>query len=140
MSKKALVEGEYLERNASGTLDIVPFSAEFYLDDSVVDRHQARQIIKRGLLTDRLSKEKNFKRVRTCQVVSFDDSVEDAENSDLDQLLTQAAQLDCIPVNINNYKRPDYKIKALRDAVEKAKARLAQPKKKENFEDQGYVD
>lgn len=140
MSKKAVAEGEYLERNASGTLDIVPYSEEFLLDDAIEDKHQARQIIKRGLIIDRLSKQKNFKRVRTCQVISFENSAEKAENSELDQLLTEAAQRECIPVNINNYRRPDYKIKALRDAIEKDKERKAAPKEKSNVEDQGYVD
>lgn len=140
MAKKAVAEGEYLERNASGTLDIVPYTETFVLDDAVEDKNQARQIIKRGLIIDRLSKQKNFKRVRTCQVVSLEATAEPAENGELDQLLTRAAQLGCIPVNINNYRRPDYKIKALRDSIEKTEARLAVPKKKENVEDQGYVD
>ncbi len=140
MSKKAVAEGEYLERNASGTLDIVPYSEEFLLDDGIEDLHQARQIIKRGLIIDRLSKQKNFKRVRTCQVISFENSAEKAENSELDRALTRAAQLECIPVNINNYRRPDYKLKALKDAIEKAEIRLAAPKKKSNVEDMGMVD
>ena len=140
MAKKAIAEGEYLERNASGTLDIVPYKEEFLLDDAIEDLHQARQIIKRGLIIDRLSKQKNFKRVRTCQVVSFEDSKEKAENGELDQLLTRAAQLECIPVNINNYRRPDYKIKALQDAIAKAEDRLKAPKKKTNVEDLGMVD
>lgn len=129
-----------MERNASGTLDIVPYSEEFLLDDAIEDKHQARQIIKRGLIIDRLSKQKNFKRVRTCQVISFESSAEKAENSELDQLLTKAAQLECIPVNINNYRRPDYKIKALQDAIAKAEERAKAPKKKSNVEDLGMVD
>ena len=140
MSKKAVAEGEYTERNASGSLDIVPYSEEFLLDDSISSLSQARQVIKRGLITERLSKQKNFKRVRTCQVISFEDSAEKAENGELDQLLTRAAQLECIPVNINNYRRPDYKIKALQDAIAKAEERAKAPKKKSNVEDQGYVD
>ncbi len=139
MAKKAVAEGEYLERNASGTLDIVPYSEDFFLDDSITDLHQARQVIKRGLITERLAKQKNFKRIRTCQVVSFEDSKEKPENGELDQLLTKAAKLDCIPVNINNYRRPDYKIKALKDAIEKAEARMRAPKKS-NVEDLGMVD
>ena len=140
MAKKAVAEGEYLERNASGTLDIVPYAEDFLLDDSVTDIHQARQVIKRGLITERLSKQKNFKRVRTVQVILFTDSAELPENGELDQLLTKAAKLECIPVNINNYRRPDYKIKALRDAIEKAEARMKAPKKKGAVEDLGYVD
>lgn len=118
----------------------MPYTEEFFLDDSVESKEQARQIIKRGLIIDRLSKQTNFKRVRTCQVISFAPSDEKAENGELDQLLTKAAQLECIPVNINNYRRPDYKIKALKDAIEKTEARLSAPKKKSNVEDQGYVD
>lgn len=140
MAKKAIAEGEYLERNAGGSLDIVPYCEEFILDDAISSKEQARQIIKRGLIIDRLSKQTNFKRVRTCQVISFENTMEPAENGELDQLLTKAAQLECIPVNINNYKRPDYKIKALKDAIEKAESRAKAPKKKANVEDEEYVD
>ena len=141
MAKRASVEGEYLERNPNGGLDIVPFEEEFILDDTVESKDMARQIIKRGLLIERLSKQKNFKRVRTCQVVSFEDAADESpENSELDQLLTKAAKLECIPPNINNYRRPDYKVKALKTAIEQAEKRNAAPKKKTNVEDQGYVD
>lgn len=140
MAKKAVAEGEYLERNPTGGFDLVPYTEEFLLDNSIESKEQARQIIKRGLIIDRLSKQTNFKRVRTCQVISFEDSAEQPTNSELDQLLTRAAQLECIPVNINNYRRPDYKIKALKDAIEKAEERAKAPKKKSNVEDQGYVD
>ena len=140
MAKKALAVGEFLERNASGTLDIVPYEEEFFLDDSIESLDQARQVIKRGLIIDRLSKQKNFKRVRTCQVTEFESVEAEAENSELDVLLTKAAQLACIPANINNYRRPDYKINALKAAIEKAEERAKRPKKQDNVEDQGYVD
>jgi hypothetical protein len=140
MAKKAIADGEYLERNPNGGYDIVPYTEEFILDDAVDSIEQARMIIKRGLITQRLSKQTNFKRVRTCQILSFEKTVEAPENSELDQLLTKAAQLECIPVNINNYRRPDYKIKALQDAIAKAEQRAKAPKKKQVDEDQGYVD
>lgn len=132
MAKKAVVEGEFLERNPNGGFDIVPYTEEFILADEVESKEYARQIITRGLIIERLSKQKNFKSVRTCQIIAFEKTADEPENGDLDVLLTKAAKLECIPVNINNYRRPDYKIKALQDAIAKAEERLKKAPKKTN--------
>lgn len=142
MSKKAVVEGEVRVRNSSGVIEIQFYEEEFNLDDSVKTLAQARQIIKRGLITHRLSnKIAGLKSVRTINVTTFEDSKEKAENSKLDVLLTKAVELQCVPSNIDNYKRPDYKIKALEKAIKNAEERIEKSKsKKSNVEDQGYVD
>lgn len=142
MSKKVLVEGEVRVRNSSGVVEIQFYEEEFNLDDSVQTLAQARQIIKRGLITHRLSKKiAGLKSVRTIDVTTFEDSTEKAENAELDVLLTKAVELQCVPANIDNYKRPDYKIKALEKAIKNAQERIEKAKKKKsNVEDQGYVD
>lgn len=141
MSKKAVVEGEVRVRNGVGGTEIQFYEEEFLLDDSIESAAQARQVIRRGLITQRLSKMEGFKGIRTLQVLSFEDSKDEAENSELDVLLTKAVALQCVPANIDNYKRPDYKIKALEKAIKNAEERIEKAKKKKsNVEDQGYVD
>lgn len=144
MAKKAVVEGEVIVRNPNGGFDIEFYEETFTLDDSVESLPEARQIIRKGLIVEKLRKTvKNFKRVRTVEVVSFDESQEQPDNSDLDKLLKKAAQLQCIPENIDNYKRPDFKLKALEKAIEKAEEMAKKhkaKKKKDDVEDLGYVD
>lgn len=139
MAKKAFVEGEVILRERGGS-SIEFYTEEFILGDEVKDINQARVIIKKAMLDGKLrEKYKNYKRFRTCQVIKFENTVEKAEHSDLDKLLIRATELNCIPENLNNYKRPDFKAKALEKAIEQAEKR--KPLKSEaNTEDQGYVD
>lgn len=141
MSKKAYVEGEVLVKDGN-TTNIEFYEEEFILDECVKDIAEARRVIKKALIQDRLQKKvSNFKRVRTCQVVKFEQSVEKSETSDLDKIMYEAIELDCVPENITNYKRTDYKIKALEQAVANKKAKLAGIKPtKGNETDLGYVE
>jgi len=127
MSKRAVVEGEVKIRDGKDT-EIEFFEEEFFLDDSVTTLEQARSIIQNGLIDERLKKRNGYKGWRTCQVISFEASKQDAENGDLDMLILKATELNCIPENIGAYKRPDYKIKALQRAIETAQERLAKKK------------
>jgi hypothetical protein len=137
MAKKAMVEGEVVLKDGN-TTDIHFYEEEFILDDAVKTLAQARSIIQGGLINERLRRNMpNFRRVRTCQVIEFGETTEKPEASDLDKLLIEATELGCMPENIDNYKRPDYKIKALERAVQKAKERKAKP---DNVQDLGYVD
>lgn len=142
MAKKAVAEGEVLLRSEAGATQIDFYEETFLLSDEVDSLGEARRLIRRGLITERLRKKvKGFKSVRTCQIVEFEDSKESAENSELDKLLTEAIKLNCVPANIDNYKRPDYKLKALEKAIEAEKKRQASLKKKgSNVQDMGYVD
>lgn len=139
MTKKVVVEGEYKIRDGH-YVSIEFFKEEFILDDAVKTKEQARSIIKKGLIFDRLRKTSNFKGIRTCQVVSFEDSAENSESGDLDKLLIEATELNCIPENINNYKRADYKIKALEKAIDLAKKRVQKKTKSNSETDLGYID
>ena len=42
----------------------------------------------------------------------------------------RAVELGCVPENIDNYRRPDYKAKALEKAIERAEKRKANQKNK----------
>lgn len=139
MPNKATVEGEVIVRDGTGN-SIEFYTEEFIVDDAVRTAGQARSIIKKGFITDRLRKTvEGFKRVRTCQVVEFQKTSDKPENSELDQLLLKAAELECIPENIDNYKRPDYKQKALERAIAKAEERKAKAKP-DAMKDLGEVD
>ena len=139
MAKKAVVEGEIVLRDGNKT-NIEFFEETFILDDAVQTLEQARQIIKKGLIAERFRKMDNFKRVRTAQVISFENTSEAAESSDLDKMLIEATKLNCIPENLQNYKRPDHKVKALAKAIESAKARAQKKPAKDNVTDEGYID
>lgn len=139
MSKLAKVEGEVVVKDGTGQA-VEFYEEEFILDDAVRDTNQARSIIKKGLISERLRRKvQNFKRVRTCQVIEFTTTDEVAEQSDMDKLFLKATELNCVPENIDNYKRPDYKQKALERAIENAEKRKAS-EKPDSVQDLGYVD
>lgn len=126
MSKKAYAEGEVLVKDGN-TTNIEFYEEEFILDDCVQDISEARRIIKKALVHDRLQKKvSNFKRVRTCQVIKLESSDQKSENSELDKIMYEAIRLDCVPENISNYKRTDYKIKALQNAVEQKLSKMSE--------------
>jgi hypothetical protein len=138
MAKYVKVEGEAVVKDGTGKA-IEFYEAEFLLDDSVATLGQARSIIQNGLIRDKLQRQvQNFANWRTCQVVEFrEEKDSQADLSDMDKLLIEATELNCIPENIDSYKRPDYKMKALQKAIEVAKAR---PQKEDAFKDLGKVD
>jgi len=139
MPKLAKAEGQLVVKEKDG-VSIEYYSHDFVLDDAVKTKEQARSMLQAGLLTEALKKEvPNFKRWRTCDVVEFTETTRKAEHSDLDKALLEATELGCVPEGIENYKRPDYKLKALQTAIEKFKARAAK-KVKDNVQDLGYVD
>ena len=126
MSKKAYAEGEVLVKDGN-TTNIEFYEEEFILDDCVQDISEARRIIKKALVHDRLQKKvSNFKRVRTCQVIKLESSDQKSENSELDKIMYETIRLDCVPENISNYKRTDYKIKALQNAVEHKLSKMSE--------------
>lgn len=140
MPKKAVCEGEVVVKDGSRS-SIEFYTEEFVLDDAVKNLEQARSMIQSGLISERLRRTvENYRRVRTCQVISFTETKDKAEHSELDKLLLKATELNCIPENIESYKRPDYKAKALEKAIERALERNEKQKKSENVQDLGYVD
>jgi len=141
VAKKAIVEGEVLVKEGN-TTNIEFYTEEFILDDAVNTLEEARRLIKKALISDRLQRiTKNFKRVRTCQVIEFESTAEKAENSNLDKLMLQAVGLDCVPENITNYKRSDHKEKALQKAIDAKIAKNAEKKTaKSNETDLGMID
>ena len=141
MGKKAIVkDGQVVIRN-NNSLEVQFFDAEFVLDDNVKSIGEARIIVQKALLEPYLKgKFPNYKRWRECPVVDLIDTEEVAEQSEIEQLIIEANALGCVPENISNYKRQDYKAKALEKAIAKAKERNAKKKQKENVQDMGYVD
>lgn len=142
MGKLAKVEGEVVvvENNAKS---VEFYECEFILADSVESIDQARQLIQAGKITEYLKRNhKGFKRWRTCQVVELKSVPEKPESEELDGLMIQAQNLGCLPDNIDNYKRPDYKLKAVEKSIAAHKSREAKKKAKkdQNVQDMGYVD
>lgn len=136
MAKSVTVEGEVVTRDGRGTA-IEFYEKTFILDDAVQNESQARSVIRKGMITEALRKEvENFKHVRTCQVIEFKNTDEKPEASEVDQLLLKATQLGCVPDNIDNYKRADFKAKALEKAIAAHEARTLKEKK----EDLEFVD
>ena len=128
MSKLARVEGEVVVKDGTGQ-SLEFYEAEFVLSDAVQTANQARSLIRKGLISEHLRREvKGYKRVRTCQVVEFTTTNKVAEQSEMDKLFLEATELGCVPENIDNYKRPDYKQKALERAIENHKSRVAKVK------------
>jgi hypothetical protein len=139
MGKLAKVEGEVVVKDGTGT-SVEFYESQFVLDDAVQNAAQARAIIKKGLISERLRREvQGYKRVRTCQIVEFTSTDDKPEQSDMDRLLIRATELNCVPENIDNYKRPDFKQRALEKAIEKAEER-AKSVKPDAVQDLGYVD
>lgn len=137
MSKIVKVEGEVVVKDGTGTA-LEFYEAEFVVDDAVENENQARAMIQNGLLGDKLRRTiDGYKRWRTCAVVSMGASQEAAPDSDLDKALLEATKLGCVPENIENYRRPDYKLKALVAAIDNHKKAK---KPKDAFKDEGYVD
>lgn len=128
MSKLAKVEGEVVVKDGTGS-SIEFYEQEFILSDEVHSVNQARSLIKKGLITERLRREiQGFKRVRTCQIIEFTSSNAPAEQSEMDKLFLRATELGCVPENIDNYKRSDFKAKALEKAIKLAEDRISKTK------------
>jgi len=139
MGKKAVCEGEVVFKDGNNTA-IKFYTEEFVLDDSIPDLERARSLIQAGLIADRLRRTiEGYKRVRTCEVVSFGSTNEQAENGKLDKLLSEAATMGCLPENIEIYADPENKARALERAIEGQKKR-AKKAKADNVQDMGYVD
>ena len=139
MDNLVKVEGDLRIKDGSGMM-IDFYEEEFILSDAIKNKEQALSLIRKGLITERLSRKvAGFKSVRTCQVISIEPTTEKAEQSDLEIILLKAIELGCVPENIDNYKRPDHKLKALQKAVELAIVR-AQRTQKDNVQDMGVVN
>lgn len=139
MSKLAVVEGEVLVKEGN-TTNIEFYEETFVLDDAVQTLEEARRLIKKALIADKLQRTvKNFKRVRTCQVIELKNTDEKPESSELDQLMLKAVEMECVPENISSYKRTDYKIKALQKAIEQKEAKAEKKAVQSNETDLGIV-
>lgn len=142
MGKLVKASGQWLAKDGTG-IAICYYDEEFIMDDSVQTLAQARSILHAGLMTQRMQEKseeyQNFKRVRTCEVVSFEEVKEKSTMSELEMLMLRASELECIPENIDSYKRPDYKSKALKQAIENAEKRLKKVKP-DPMQDDGEVE
>jgi len=131
MGKLVKASGQWVAKDGTGHA-ICYYDEEFVMDDAVQTLEQARSILHAGLLTQRMQSKadeyQNFKRWRTCEVVGFDAVKEKAEFSELDKLMLRATELQCVPENIDNYRRPDYKAKALATAIAGAEERQKKAK------------
>lgn len=142
MGKLVKASGQWVAKDGTGHA-ICYYDEEFVMDDAVNTLEQARSILHAGLMTQRLQEKHdeypNFKRWRTCEVTEFETTKEKAEHSELEKLMLKATEMNCVPDNIDNYRRPDYKEKALRTAIELAEQRN-KTAKKDAMKDLGEVD
>lgn len=142
MSKLVKASGQWVAKDGTG-LAINYYDEEFVMDDAVQNAAQARSILHAGLLTQRMQDKAddypNFKRWRTCEVIDFCETKQKAEHSDLEKLMLRATELECVPENIDNYRRPDYKAKALETAIANAEARKKNSKA-DAMRDMGEVE
>jgi hypothetical protein len=144
MDNLVKVEGEMVCRDGTGRR-FEFFEEEFIIDGSVDTIPKARSLIRKALIADRLQKKtdgKNliypdFRKVRTLQVISMNATEEKAEHSDLDKAMLKAIELGCVPENLDNYKRSDYRLKALERAIAVAENRK---QSKDNVTNLGIVD
>lgn len=139
-----LVEGEVIVKDGTGST-IEFYEEEFVIDGSIDTIPMARSLIKKGLIGERLRKKvPGYRAVRTCQVISLSPTEQEAKQSELDLAFLKAIQLGCVPENIDSYKRPDYKLKALEKAIDLAIKRRKDTRKRNNKEleiqDMGYVN
>jgi Holliday junction resolvasome RuvABC ATP-dependent DNA helicase subunit len=139
MGKSVKVEGQLAVKDGA-SIGLEFYEAEFLLDDAVKTEADARSLIQGGLISTHLKKTvPNFKRWRTCEVVSFESTSDKAANSELDALMLDAIKKDCLPENIDAYNGEENKVKALKKALESEKKRKAKVKKEEVI-DEGYID
>jgi len=137
MANLVKVEGEVVTKDGSGKA-IEFYEESFVLD--VEDKNQALSLIRKGLITDRLRrKTEGFKQVRTCQIVSINFTEEKPENDELTKVMLRAIELGCVPENIDNYKRPDYKLVALQKAIDNYEKRKKE-QKPDNVTNKGVVN
>lgn len=146
MGMLAKVEGELYVRTDAKTINIEFYEEEFILDNTIKDIGEARSIIRKGLLNERLRKKvKNYKKFRTCQVVSLEKTNEESKTGEMEKKLLEATKLGCVPVNLDSYLSEGGKEKALEKAIEVKKQRAKADKKKQkrakvDVEDLGIVD
>ena len=136
MNNLIKVEGELVVKDGTGSM-IEFYEEEFVLDGSI-SKEQARSLIRKGLITEKLRRTKEgFKRVRTCQIVDISPSNDKAEDSELSKAMIKAVELGCVPGNIDSYKKPEHKLKAIEKAIEAQNKRKTP---KSNVKDLGVVD
>ena len=134
MAKLAKCEGQLVVKRAGG-LENEYFEAEFVLSDNVKDVAQARSIIQAGMLHEKLLKEvPQYKNWRECQVISLEDTKEQATTSELEELLLKCSEAGCVPENLSSYGTDKSKVKALQKAITRHEERLKQAAEKEKAE------
>lgn len=145
MGMLAKVEGEVFVRTEAKTVNIEFYEEDFILDDDIKEIAIARSIIRRAMIDQRLRKKvTNYKKVRTCQVISLEPVDKKSETGSMEKKLLEASKLNCVPQNLDSYANDKSKEKALDKAIETAKDRkkkaAAKKKKAQQVEDLGMVD
>ena len=136
MNNVVKVEGELVVKDGTGSM--IEFYEEEFILDSSISLGQARSLIRKGLITEKLRRSKDgFKRVRTCQVVDMSPTTEKAEGGELAKEMIKAVELGCVPGNIDSYKKPEDKLRAVKKAIDTHSKRKTP---KSNVKDLGVVD
>lgn len=130
MGMLAKVEGEV--SYMSNKVQMIEFySDEVLLPDGITEIYEARSMLKNGLMAEVLRKKvKNFKRVRTCSVLSLIPSNDTPKDSEYMLLLRDATKYGCVPEGLDHYGSVESRKKALEKAIVRHKARLDKRKVK----------
>lgn len=140
MAKLVKIEGEVMVRSQEGKATLIDLYEEEFILEGVESEAQARSIIKNGLLSERLRKNtKGYKRFRTYEVTSFEDTDKKSDSSELDKLLVEASKKGCLPDNLDNYKSAAAKTKAIQKALKVYEDRK-KAKKKNSESLSGAID
>ena len=134
MSKLATCEGEVVTVDGKRST-VNYYSEEFVMSDKVETASQARSMLQAGLISERLrEKVVGFRRVRTCQVVSFEDTDLAAASGEFDEVLLEATELGCVPEGFERYGTTESKVRALRTAIVRHKERKVDADELEDVE------
>lgn len=120
---KHFVEGTYV--TAGKLKEVKAFEAEFDLEEGKTSL--ARAIIQNGLIKDWARKNlDNFATIRTCQIVDSQEVDGQADNPELEQLLKDATELGCMPINYSSYRTDVTRKKELKTAITKKRKKIAE--------------
>ena len=134
MTKTVIVSGDMILKDGKDTY-LEDFEETFTISD-VETESEARCLIKNAFIVDRL-KEKTplFRSVHTMRIDSMEASKERKPEDELETAMLEATRLGCIPENIANYRRKDFKFTALKRAISAKKAQIEKDRKEKELKD-----
>ena len=136
---KVTCYGTLLVKHSSGAVEQEEYEALVFNIDlsSYPEEHkisQARSLIQNGLIIDALkAKYKNYKSVRECQVESITPvEAESSIDPEVQEMLSRATNLGCVPANYSTYKSDASRKRRLREALAAMDKKIEKEKAKQD--------